>query len=764
VPSATGVTEKYFGGAVIPNAKVYVVWWGNPANLNSSLTAAHGGIADFFTGITNSAYLDWFNEYNTTITVQAGSHAGTAGTNQRIGRGNYAGTVTLSNIPSGNSITDAQVQSALNGAFTAGALPSPDDDSIYAVFFPPGLTITASDGSQSCSAFGAYHDAAIRSPAHDAYYLIVPDCGSSFSGFTNVTSHELAEAITDTHPTPGSNPDYPQAWNDSSGSEVGDLCESSSGTVATAVGSFTVQGIWDERSQGCKVTTTAAQDFNVAVSPNSASLASGGTGTYTVQTATTAGAAETLALAVSAPAGLTASVSPASVQSGQTATLTVSGTASGSAQVIVTATGTGGAHTAALLVAGGAVTTNDFALTITPPTSQTVVSGASPVTVTYPITTSVTAGSAQSVSLAIAGLASGITGAFNPASVTAGGSSTLTLTVPANAPASTSSFTVTGTGASATHTATGTLTVTSNVTVTGLTNGDFEIGTLAGWTTTGTASNIASGCHGGTHCAQLGSTSPTNGDSSVSQTFTAPTGATTLAFFYRVTCPDTVTYDWAAATLKDNTAGTTATLLAHVCTAAGAWTQVTGAVSAGHSYTLTLTSHDDNYAGDPTYTLYDDVTLAAAPPPPPPPPSGLTDGDFEGGVTGWTTAGTTSVASSGCHGGTKCAEAGSTSATNGDSSFAQTFTAGTGSSKLSLWYKVTCPDTVTYDWATATLKDNTSGTTVTILPKTCTTAGAWTQITSAVTAGHSYTLTLTSHDDDYAGDPTYTLFDDVVLQ
>ena len=27
------------------------------------------------------------------------------------------------------------------------------------------------------------------------------------------------------------------------------------------------------------------------------------------------------------------------------------------------------------------------------------------------------------------------------------------------------------------------------------------------------------------------------------------------------------------------------------------------------SYTLTLTSHDDNYSRDPTYTLYDDVTL-----------------------------------------------------------------------------------------------------------------------------------------------------------
>ena len=50
------------------------------------------------------------------------------------------------------------------------------------------------------------------------------------------------------------------------------------------------------------------------------------------------------------------------------------------------------------------------------------------------------------------------------------------------------------------------------------------------------------------------------------------------------------------------------------------------------------------------------------------------------------------------------------------------------------------------------------------LPKTCTNNGAWVQVSAAVTAGHSYTLTLISHDDNYAGDPTYTLYDDVTVQ
>jgi hypothetical protein len=38
------------------------------------------------------------------------------------------------------------------------------------------------------------------------------------------------------------------------------------------------------------------------------------------------------------------------------------------------------------------------------------------------------------------------------------------------------------------------------------------------------------------------------------------------------------------------------------------------ASNAGHSVTLTLTSHDDNYAGDPTYTYYDDVAVSVPTP------------------------------------------------------------------------------------------------------------------------------------------------------
>ncbi|HXR71808.1 putative Ig domain-containing protein, partial [Actinocrinis sp.] len=140
-------------------------------------------------------------------------------------------------------------------------------------------------------------------------------------------------------------------------------------------------------------------------------------------------------------------------------------------------------------------------------------------------------------------------------------------------------------------------------------NGGFETGSLSGWTASGVTSVTTSGPHSGTYAAQVGSTSPSN-TSSITQTFTAASGNTKLTFWYDVTCPDTVTYDWATATLKDNTTGTTTTVLAKTCVANSGWVQKTASIVAGHSYTLTLTSKDDDYTGDPTYTLYDDVATS----------------------------------------------------------------------------------------------------------------------------------------------------------
>jgi len=117
---------------------------------------------------------------------------------------------------------------------------------------------------------------------------------------------------------------------------------------------------------------------------------------------------------------------------------------------------------------------DDFSITVSP-TSQTVNAGAS---TTYTINTAVTSGVAQTINLSASGLPAGVTASFNPATVTAGGSSTLTLTVAATAAAGTTQFTITGTGTSATHSVNASVTVVNNannqaptVTITSPTNG-----------------------------------------------------------------------------------------------------------------------------------------------------------------------------------------------------------------------------------------------------------------------------------------------------
>jgi hypothetical protein len=139
-------------------------------------------------------------------------------------------------------------------------------------------------------------------------------------------------------------------------------------------------------------------------------------------------------------------------------------------------------------------------------------------------------------------------------------------------------------------------------------NGDFRTGNLFGWSSSGSAAAVQEG--GGTFGARLGLPTPTIGDSTVSQSFLAPTNTSSVSFDYQNTCPDSLTFDWATATLTDNTTNSTTTILAKTCTATPNWTFVSAPILANHMYTITLVSHDDNYPTDPTYTDYTNVAVS----------------------------------------------------------------------------------------------------------------------------------------------------------
>ena len=102
--------------------------------------------------------------------------------------------------------------------------------------------------------------------------------------------------------------------------------------------------------------TTPANDFSLSVNPATATVKPGASTTATVATATTSGSAQTVNLtATGAPAGVTISFNPSSVQSGAPATMTVATAASTAAGTYgVTVTGTGSAtHTTSFTLVVG---------------------------------------------------------------------------------------------------------------------------------------------------------------------------------------------------------------------------------------------------------------------------------------------------------------------------------------------------------------------------------------------------------------------------
>lgn len=361
---------------------------------------------------------------------------------------------------------------------------------------------------------------------------------------------------------------------------------------STRVASFTLPGC----------TGTPAPDFSLSASPASGSVNPGGTVTTTIQSAVVTGAAQTVSLAASGlPTGATAAFAPASVTAGGSSVLTVSTTGStpaGTYPVTVTGTGTAATRTTSFSLV---VTASNFSVAVSP-TSVTVGRGTS-------VSTSVSTtavGLPQSVTLSATGLPSGVSAAFSPTVVTAGSSATLTLTASATATLGSATVSVRGVGTAGTRTASLGLRV---LTVNPVGNPGFESGLLTPWTSSGTAAVVSSSPQAGRYSVRLGSTSRTNGDSKAAQTFTTPTGATQLSFWYRSVCRDVVTRDWATATLTDNVTKVSVTVLARTCSAAGTWRQVTWPVLGGRSYTLSLVNRDDNETADPTYTQFDSVVV-----------------------------------------------------------------------------------------------------------------------------------------------------------
>lgn len=252
------------------------------------------------------------------------------------------------------------------------------------------------------------------------------------------------------------------------------------GTAAAGTYTLTVTGTAPSAARSTTVTLTIAgsPDFSVAVSPASRSIVAGSSTTYTVATGALNGSTQSIALSVSGlPAGVTGSFSPTTVVAGGSSTLTLT-TSATAPPTTFTVTGTSTTtHSATASITVTAAPPPDFTVAVSP-ASQAIAQGASG---TYTVATTPLNGSVQSVALSVSGLPGGVTGTFSPATVTAGGSSTLTLAVASTATASSSTFTVTGTSGAVQHSANASVTVTTASGVAVLNDG-VPVSTISGAT------------------------------------------------------------------------------------------------------------------------------------------------------------------------------------------------------------------------------------------------------------------------------------------
>ncbi|GAA3580320.1 M4 family metallopeptidase [Nonomuraea rosea] len=224
-----------------------------------------------------------------------------------------------------------------------------------------------------------------------------------------------------------------------------------------------VKSAWDGvsvRAQSGEPTCQqGANDFSVGLEPASGSVTPGQSATTTVRTTVTGGSAQSITLrAGTLPAGVTAAFSPATITAGQTSALTLTTSSSspqGNHAITITADGADVDRQATYNLRIGQTSQDDYSFGVSP-SSASVQAGAS---ATATISTQVTSGQAQSVTLSAGNVPQGVTVGFSPQTITAGQSSTVTITTTSGVTPSTYAISLNGDGASADHSASFSLTV-----------------------------------------------------------------------------------------------------------------------------------------------------------------------------------------------------------------------------------------------------------------------------------------------------------------
>jgi hypothetical protein len=227
-PPAAAPQLTYRNGPLIASAEVFTVFWGaawGSAPQNELMQEMN----QFFDFILTSPLIEQLSEYNVA--------------NYKIISGKRTGTTLIASPALQQSVHDSTIQHTLQHQIaTNNAFPQPTPNTLYFLFFPPGVKVIQG-GAGSCTAFCGYHN----DINGQIFYASMPfpDCAGCLGGLqtiealTSTSSHELCEAITD--PIPG------QGWYDDTNGEIGDICA----WKTKKVGNYTVQLEWSNKQNQC---------------------------------------------------------------------------------------------------------------------------------------------------------------------------------------------------------------------------------------------------------------------------------------------------------------------------------------------------------------------------------------------------------------------------------------------------------------------------------------------------------------------------------
>jgi len=223
--TASGNGISYHGGAVmLGTTHVYFIWYGNWAS-NSATTI----LADWAKSLGGSPYFSINSTYYD-------------GSNRFVSNSVTFGGAVFDNYSLGTALDDNSIYAIVATAIGNGSLPL-DANGVYFV-------LTSADVAETtgfCTAYCGWHSSATFNSVSSQYAFVGntlacpsgcegspgndPNGNEGADGMASIMTHELDEAVTDPNG---------DAWYDSGGNEVGDLCNFNFGSnlYGTANGSI----------------------------------------------------------------------------------------------------------------------------------------------------------------------------------------------------------------------------------------------------------------------------------------------------------------------------------------------------------------------------------------------------------------------------------------------------------------------------------------------------------------------------------------------